>query len=458
MSEFVSHRLSIPSSGHCVIHTTDSRAFIANLHGSFRMFTLHSSFYRPLLESNEMLVTPVIAMEPHGSKFHPSQPAVIYLKHCAQLERNQRLVAMCSDTAMGHQPSWHALDQSDFTINGQFVVVKTLHFSLFTVKMIDPFPEVTCHLEVSQGGAITVPQVPGIRVHIPGTALDHDVNVTVKVLYRSEPGRCSQQNPGLVSPIVCITPHGLQFNPHSREPVTVDLPIPNYSQLINTLGPGPLPIRLLYSPDCGLHQPLMWQPWHDNGLSFKQGEAILSFTTKHFSFYKVIIDKCASILQHAKLGAAFIYNQLRGFNVKVTCKALMTEVGPDNSFGLTIMCYRFGTEPTDVGNYPISLGLTQRKTLRVGEVSVTLAGHFIPVEKRTLTKEDYFDGRDFTTEFALKATDSMHLAGVIGWVVVESQQNEQCRFDMNLIVKVRINDECIVVVLTTVMVYHVQGV
>lgn len=434
-----SHRLCIPSSGHCVLKTADSQAFIPNLHDNFHMFILHSSFYHPLLESNEMLVTPVIAMEPHGSRFLPSQPAIIYLKHSAQIERNQRLVAMCSDTAIGYQPSWHALDQSDFIINGQFVVMKTLHFSLFTVKLIDPFPEITCHLEVSQGGVITVPQVPGIRVHIPGTALYHDVNVTVKVLYSSEPGQCSKQNPGLVSPIVCITPHGLQFNPYSPEPVTVDLPIPNYSQLIEALGPGPLPVRLLYSPDCGLHQPLMWQPWHDNGhLILNQGETILRFTTTHFSFYKTIIEKLSSILQDAKLGAAYIYNGLRGFNVKVTCKAFMTEVGPDNSFSMTIICYRFGTEPTDVGNYPISLGLTHRKTLHIGEVSVTVSGHFTPLQEvgqRTLTNVIDFDGRDFTTEFALKATDSMHLAGVIGRVVIESQESEQYRFDMNLVVK-----------------------
>lgn len=391
-----------------------------------------------------MLVAPVVAIEPHGSKFLPSQPAVIYLKHCACSERNQRLVAMCSDTGLGHRPSWHPLDQSDFTINGQFVVIKTLHFSLFTVKMIDPFPEVTCHLEVSQGGTITIPRVPGVRVHVPGTALDRDANVTVRVLYGTEPGGNSQQHPGLVSPVICITPHGLQFNPYSPEPVTIDLPIPNYSQLSGTF--GPLPIKLLYSPDFDSNQSPMWQPWHDSGqlLLNDEGEAILRFTTLHFSYFKAILDQCTSILQEVKLGAVYVYNQLRGFNVHVTCKALMTEIGPDKSFSVTVICYKFGTEPTDVGNYPISLGLAQRKTLRVGEVSVTLSGHFTPlleVGQTMLTNVVNFDGRDFTTEFALRASESMHLAGVIGRVAVESQQDEQYRFDMNLIVKVRVNGD-----------------
>ena len=433
-------RLCVPSHGHVVLQAADCRAFISkpvNSSTEFHMISL-SSNYHPLLEQNELLVSPAVALEPHGSHFHQSQPAVIFLKHCANLERNQKLVAMCSDTGLGYSPSWYTLDQSDFAIHGRFIVIKTFHFSLFAVKLIDPYPEVTRHLEVSHGGVIVVPQVPGVKVNIPGTALDRDVSVTVKVLYGDEPGGFVAQNLGLVSPVVSITPHGLHFNPHSPEPVTVELPIPNYTRLCGIF--GSLSIKLLYSPEFDSNQCLMWQPWHDNGQVFVQnnGDAILRFTTLHFSFFKTVLEHCASIFN--KLTSFHVFDHLRGFiNIQVSCKALMTEVGPDNSFSLTIMCYRFGTEPTEIGNYPIELGFAQRKTIRIGDVKVTVSGHFSPLQEvgqTTLTNTVNFDGCDFTTEFALKADECMHAAGVIGRVAVESQLNGFYNFDMNLVMKV----------------------
>ena len=417
---------------HVTIKTKYARALIPVTDGRpdrFYIRTIRSSFYWPHLEANEMLASPIIAVEPHGSHFESSDPAIIWIKHCGSLERNQKIVPLISDTDTHRIPTWHPIDTKDFFVNRHHVIIKTTHFSLFTVKIFDPFPEVTQQIEAGSSATILLPTFPDLKIHIPGTCVDNNVTVTLRVLPDSN------TDPSLASPIISVTPHGYHFNANSPTPIEVTLPIPNLAKIKK----GSTGIRLLHSNA----DKKIWEVWPGPiDLRTNGPHGVLTFTTSHFSYFKALFDTCILLLREAKLGATYYYNQLRGFNVQLMCKALMTEIGDDLSFSVCLMCYRFGQEPINIGNYPITLACAQQKIMRVGSVQVELKGHVngLAEVEESLVKDIDFDGRDFTVEFAVKGKASMPKWGVLGRIFVESLINGQYKFDLNLVLaKVRMN-------------------
>eukprot|EP00118_Oscarella_pearsei_P006902 m.32303 g.32303 ORF g.32303 m.32303 type:complete len:848 (+) comp31624_c0_seq1:92-2635(+) len=418
---------------HVMVKTEDAQALIpltdaaANKANQFNIETLHSSLYFPSLEVNEMLISPIIALEPHGSHFLDSDPALVWIKHSGEPGNNQKVIALVSDTPTCDTPSWHPIDACNYVVSRQYVIIKTTHFSLFTAKLLDPYPEVSQHVQAGKSATISMPAFPGLTIQIPGTCVDDDVTVTLKVLH-------SNDDVSLASPIVKITPHGYNFNANSPKPVKVTLPIPNLVAICKKS----INIQLLHKSSDGAD----WELWPGPINMESVGcHGRLTFTTMHFSYFKAIFDECILLLRQAQLGAIYYYNQLRGFNVQLMCKAFMTEIGSDQSFSVCLMCYQFGQEPVQIGNYPITLSSAQRKILRVGDIQVRLKGHFFGLVEvdETLIKEIHFDGRNFTIEFAVRAETTKPKWGVIGKIFVESIVNKQYKFDLNLVLRKDVN-------------------
>ena len=374
----------------------------------------------PQVQSNELLITPVVHITPHGLKFSVEEPAIVILPHCTKPSScnghevtTQKLYLIHSNSGLNQPPFWGRLDgKCDCEIFQDCVVFKTTHFSLFAVVSVLPYPSASISIGPNYGGLLTVPELPGFEVNLPPT-FGETITVTATVYYDDAPYNIEDNERALASPCIALEPHGTQFN----TPAQISLPIPNYNEILNHFPNAKL--ELWHAPaGMGIEspEPENWKRFQDANISITQHGSthVLIFTTTHFSWWESLWDIGKRALQKIGLGTNIGSSRTRYVSIRI--QAFMSppiRAGGVQTFGLLIAVYKFGTPLSHLSNYPWSLLDTGSKRiyLQLGPLEVNIQGCFSALEYEDpncplsrVTELIEFNGDDFCQrfEFALQ--------------------------------------------------------
>ncbi len=374
----------------------------------------------PRTRPNELLITPVIRISPHGLTFDSEKPAILVLSHCTKPSGCiHRLVPLCSSTAPSQPPVWERMaPTTECEIFKNCVMFTATHFSLFAVVSVLPYPTAAAQIDPNDGGTLFVPDFPGFSVRFPANCIvspDPSTSVQATVYYTDLP-YCLQNALAQASASVGLEPHGIQFT----TPVHVTIPVPDYTAIMATFRGAYL--QLWYSPydSDGLFD---WELVEDAAISVSDSPNgyVATFSVSHFSLFELLWSVCRETVTRLGYGAGSLYQHLssRASYVSVRCQVFMSPPLPDLSFGLLVTVYKFGEPLSDLSNYRWLLADTGSKHvfLRTGEVAVVLDGHFSPRsdlgESEELRREAVIDfsGQDFCLrfEFALRLREEVGL-------------------------------------------------
>ena len=377
----------------------------------------------PRLKDNELLITPVVRISPHGLNF-TSRPAIIVLSHCTKKTSTQELglLPICSSTQQFQATKWTGLEDSDCQIFSDCVMFKTFHFSLFAVLASFPYPSLSLDVRPGIGGDLLIPELPGFALHIPNDcvqSLSEQVTVKGTVYYCDRQYRVSDHcTPA--SACIGIEPHGMEFDRH----VEITIPIPDYTAIKSHCPDAKL--ELWCSQECLQDSiPRNWKQLESIETRLERSENceshVLRFRTTHFSWYEVLWSMCTIPLQKLRLGANVVYDQLlsRARFIAVRFQAFMSHPhGKCCTFGLAVTVYKFGEPLAVPSNYPLLVADsgTKRMFLRIGELVVRVEGCFTASQdvaenlERSARIMD-FTGEDFCErfEFALNLKEGVVL-------------------------------------------------
>ena len=216
-------------------------------------------------------------------------------------------------------------------------MIRAWHFSLYTVIVSCPYPEVTRTVPVDKPTVIQVDTVKGVKVAFSDHSLDNDFEARVKVFYSDDPtipeSEVGEEREGnaLATPIVMFGPHGVTFN----KDVLIQLPLPDCDQIIRKFGVDPSQSLTIYHSPTGEHDPLAWEPCRVKYTIEKEtdGSYVIVFPVRHFSWYKSVWDILSSTLHGAKVGVSYFYPYIR---FAMMCTAMMDETADTRSFGLEV--------------------------------------------------------------------------------------------------------------------------
>lgn len=347
-----------------------------NLSGHFQsefyLEIIQDFSYEPPLKAREVLASEILQMEPHGSLFYKSDPAIISMPYDVKVLSKDQIVCWCSDTGFGQKPNWKPIKKSCYTVYDDRVEIRALHFSLFAVIAHKQYPSAQRLIKKGIGGCLNVDEVPGAEVNFPETSLLYDIEASIKVLYADDPYDVDHDDPmeyALAAPVVELGPHGCEFDLSSSDLVTVRLPLPNGKDILEMYGDCQLTFWCSSTQEI---EPLNWQQFKPKTVSIDVDDDSLCsvyFSVEHFTFFRVLWDVLDAVLYEAKLSASHF---LPVFQFYVSCQALMSESEDGVRFGLCISCSRFGKPLEGVGNFPIPIGNHPPKMISTGQLMIRL--------------------------------------------------------------------------------------
>lgn len=370
----------------------------------------------PKLKDNELLITPVVKITPHGLKFS-SKPAIIVLSHCTKRNHSQplNLIPMCSNTKHYQATEWTSMcidSEPPCKIFEDCVMFKTSHFSLFAVVASYPYPSSSVEVRHGVGGELLIPELPGFSLHVSNNcieALSGVVQIRATTYYCDHLYRASD-NLAMASACIGIEPHGMEFN----YPVQITIPIPDYTDIISCFPEARLELWCSQESTNGSDDtPSDWEQVRHIDIHVEGSECgnfeVVKFSTSHFSWYELLWTICTSPLQKLGLGAANIYGQLasRARYVAIRFQAFISHPhGKSRTFGLVVTVYKFGDPLTAPSNYPLLVAEsgTKRVYLKAGDLHVRVEGCFKASEdveeklERNARVLD-FTGEDFCERF-----------------------------------------------------------
>ena len=403
----------------------------------------------PQLADNELLVTPVVRITPHGLRF-ANKPAIVILPHCTMSNHSQamHLVPLCSDTRQYQTPEWTSLRsdshlglrsdaglESDSNLRPgsnsdpeceifeDHIMFATFHFSLFAVAAVFPYPTSRIKVESGVGGELLVPELPGFSVRIPSDSIKPSIgsaSLTGTVYYCDE-SYFSSNYLAPASACIGVEPHGMEFD----SPVQISIPIPDYTAIKRHFPEAKLQLWCSeMCPDSGATVPQNWKLVGDGvEISVEKSEdgdlEVVRFATIHFSWYELLWTLCTLPLQKLGLGATNVYNHLssRARYVAVRFQAFMSQPCRTlGNFGLVVTVYKFGDPLTAPSNYPllVSDSGSKRLYLRAGDLHVRVEGCFVASQNLSEVLERNgkildFTGEDFCErfEFALNLKEGV---------------------------------------------------
>ena len=368
----------------------------------------------PQVRSNELLITPVVRITPHGVVFPTDKPAIVALSHCTRPRSHGQdvIVPLCSDTGLYDPPTWTRLKCDHRCDVFQDVTFSTTHFSLFAVISVLPYPFAKTEINPDDGGILTVPELPGFEIYVPPGSIDIPTTMQATVYYANTESDIDDSL-SLATACVGLEPHGMEFT----TPVCVSIPVPDFASITTSFQDAQL--QLWCSPYIDEHS-FHWEHIPNANISVQESPElsghIATFQVNHFSFFELLWTICRDTLQRLGYGASVVYKQLssRTRYVSVRCQVFMSHPSNDLTFGILVAVFKFGDPLTELSNYKWKLADTgnKRMFLRTGELCVSLGGCFEPrgeVGETTLSRraEIEFAGEDFCLrfEFALRLRD-----------------------------------------------------
>nr|XP_006817691.1 PREDICTED: uncharacterized protein LOC100373718 [Saccoglossus kowalevskii] len=388
----------------------------------------------PETSSQTARASQVISLEPHGAQFYQDKPALLQIPLFASVGEHD-IVCLCSDTNEFEQPLWEALPRESYTVQDNCVMIKTWHFSLFTVLLRKPCPEAAKEIKASVGGFVKVEEEPCVEVNFPAGSLYHDIDASVKVLYdypTFEKDPVQSPPRALATPVIELGPHGCEFN-QLAEPVTVRLPLPHYKEICQRFGAVNITIWHSGTTEYEPIEPEQLDIEYSIDVDENDNYSIC-FPVTNFCFLWGLMDVVGSKLNEARLGVAHLFSDTQ-FQMK--CQALMIENSDTHTFGLSIITYRSDKKLPEIGNYQHWVGRSSvAKLIKQGDIVVRLVSECFEAdtnagEDETLAQfEKGFNGCEFEKQFACKFKNKPIDRGVFGKVIVEKMNPDGSREDL----------------------------
>ncbi|XP_072168152.1 uncharacterized protein [Diadema setosum] len=404
--------------------------------------------YVPELEDHVMQAGPVVFLGPHGAAFYKDSPAIIRLPLHVDIGVS-RIRCFTSDTDDLEPPNWVEIPSCDFSTFREHVLIRTQHFSLFTVVLDSSAPVVSRTIKWDVGGKLVVEQVPGVAVDFPVGSLTEDVDASIKVL-------CSELSPdmrtnihpsdALASPVVVLSPHGYFFKGQIDSKVMIHLPVPHYNRIVQQFGIE-AQLTVWHSPTAE-GEPVLWEKLDVDYeiVEDEYNDCVVSIPVEHFSWFTTLWNGIKQKLNNTGMAMGFY----SGGAVSMKCQAWMLENPDTDKFGLVVICHRSDDNSMqDVGNYAKNVGgsLKPVSILPGGDIIVKL-GRSEYFEADTQASEDpslekeeaNYNGREFEMQFALRfrGNSKPRVSEIFGKVFVKRRRadgTEERLFEFNLIKK-----------------------
>ncbi|XP_038049083.1 uncharacterized protein LOC119722802 [Patiria miniata] len=391
--------------------------------------------------------SPVVLLGPHGAVFYEDRPAVIRLPLMVKVPFPSQVHCLRSNTDDLERPAWERIPSSDFRVRDGYILLRTSHFSLFTAVLSKTPFSVSRTISAEEGGVLEVNEVPGLVVQFPRGCVHGDVNASIRVICSELPADVrTNLNPSdaLATPVVILQPHGYIFNNFSDNPVTVRLPVPDYSAIIQNFG-FEAQLSVWQSPTTE-DQPVAWEALNTN---FKidcdeNGNYFIDIPVVHFSWLTALWASIRGKMQNARLGVGFAYS---GGAVNMKCQAWMLENPDTGKFGLVVICHHSDNPMQDVGNYAKNVGGSLKPvSIEPGGSIIVKLGKSDYFEADTAAGEDEsleqveenYKGGEFEKQFACKFKGQPSNKDIFGKVFVRRRWEngtEERLFEFNLIKK-----------------------
>ncbi|XP_032235104.2 uncharacterized protein LOC116616958 [Nematostella vectensis] len=378
---------------------------------------------QPPVKSREMVASEILRLGPHGALFFRTDPAIISLPFDACLSSGDQVICMCSDTGLGETPKWEPINKTQYKVFDSHVEINAYHFSLFAVVIQKGYPRAQRLIRKGVGGCLYIPEVPGVEVNFPETSLLHDIEASVKVLYSDDPYDVDHNDPeafALATPVVELGPHGCQFNPDTKDPVTIRLPLPNAKEIMSQFGGQQL---TFWTSSTLEGEPPVWQQFHPKSVYIDTEDPTLCsvyFSVEHFTLFRALWDTLDAIVYEAKIGASHF---VPIFQFYVSCQALMSESEDGVRFGICVACCRFGKPLEGIGNFPIAIGTHPPKMISTGPITIRVMSGLFKADtaagQQNLEHTETFTGRQMVVQFICCFTGEIPAHGSFGKAEIE---------------------------------------
>lgn len=337
----------------------------------FSLKIINNCKYRPNLKPSQKICSNVVYCEPHGARFSLQEPAVLVLPLICNVSDINSISCLSSDTDIEEVPVWKPMNPEDFTICNKHITICTTHFSFFTAIVNKHYPEAAKMIYADVGGTLDVPNVPGVKVIFPATAIKYDIMATIKVMYADGPYDVNHEDPGslaLAAPVVKLGPAGHKFNEDSIESVELQLPLPNGKEIVENFGRTHLTI---WQSTTAEHNDLEWECLYTKYqiIEDEDDRLCVRFPVAHFTFFRVLWNIVDSALHEAKIGASFFYPN---FEFCISFQAFMSLTDCNETFGLCCLCFKNGANVQNVGNFPVFVGSSGLRMVKSGLLQIRL--------------------------------------------------------------------------------------
>ncbi|CAF0922985.1 unnamed protein product [Didymodactylos carnosus] len=283
------------------------------------------------------------------------------------------------------------------------------------------------------------------------SSYDKTINVSV---YKSLDSRD-------ISPIVSLSPHGMQFSP--QYPVRLRLPLSIDKKQFE------IDQNVIYVCHSNTmdNEPLCWQKLSKEtktSVLYENNTVYIEIFLTHFSLYKIIIDTLQNLrtkmINSCSSSSSSCFNWSNQNEVSYEnrheqkikkndehsyyCQVYLRCFSNTNKFTLDVICSKDKTTNISDTNKVIIAQSRSSRKINKGIVRIRLTSSIFSAdscasEEECLTKyESNFDENDFDKQFALVSNKTCFESGVIGKIFIEHQDlngNYEQVFELNLIVE-----------------------
>ena len=287
--------------------------------------TITDTSTHPKIASYEIKITPVVHITSKNTSSLLEKPAIIELAKTIELsdkEANNKVIPLCANSEslewkeLGSECNCKVLkDRISFEVTHFcfYAVISRKHYPSSTVRVKPVSADIlTPDHSSTRPTELTVPELPGFKVHIPpsNANADRETDITATVLYDC-PAVCSEDDRNwLASSCIELEPHGITF----AEKISVYLPIPDYAEVMKNDPDAQLQI-FWHSANCTTDEE------RDELVNHyicqdEEGRYVAIVQTDHFSTLKAVwksIKVCVEkLFKHT-------------FNIKARCQVFMSQ-------------------------------------------------------------------------------------------------------------------------------------
>ena len=295
----------------------------------------------PTLNSNEILITPIVRLCPQELSFDLSKPAIVELIKSVvptDANPNRQLVPIYS---CSNPVQWKELASHNCEMLKDRIRFRTTQFGYVSVMARFPFPSasVTIDPKLQQQEQLEIKELPGFKVEIPPVSVPSTTKISATVVY-DNPQVTEHYNKdrSLASACVKLEPHNIQFH----DKVKISIPIPNYSEMRQKYPNTQLEVWHSNSTNEGV--PISWESLPFTIHFDERGNCLATVYVTHFSdvlpWWKGLLGGCLNFFASTVHGRCQVF-----MSSEKRWESLLT-------FGVAVLLYPYNEPYRVIPNHP----------------------------------------------------------------------------------------------------------